>query len=109
MAEVVTTVNEADFEQEVLRSAQTVLVDFYADWCGPCRLTAPIIEQIAQENKDPNFKIVKVDIDAAKQLAADLVIKSIPTFKIFKNGEEVASIVGAHTKKGFLTFIEENK
>jgi thioredoxin 1 len=109
MSNQVIQVTQADFEKEVLRSPQTVCVDFYAEWCGPCRMVTPIIEEIAKENQDPNLKFVKVDIDLARQVAADLIIKSIPTVKIFKAGQEIASIVGAQKKEKFVAFLEDNK
>lgn len=84
------------FEEEVLKSEKTVLIDFYADWCGPCKMMAPVVERIASENTD--LKVVKVNIDNEEELAIKYMVMSIPTFIVIKNGEEVNRIVGAVDK-----------
>ena len=88
-----------DFDQNVLKRKGVVLVDFYADWCGPCRMTAPIIEELAKEMERVTF--VKVNVDENPQLAQRYGIFSIPTFLIFKNGEKVGEFVGFRDKNGF--------
>ena len=90
-------VTEQSFNQEVLQSDKPVLVDFWAAWCGPCRMVSPILDQIATENTD-KLDIVKVNVDENPQLAVDYQITSIPALKVFKGGEVVQSIVGAKPK-----------
>lgn len=90
-------VTEQSFNQEVLQSDKPVLVDFWAAWCGPCRMVSPILDQIATENSD-KLDIVKVNVDENPQLAVDYQITSIPALKVFKGGEVVQSIVGAKPK-----------
>lgn len=81
-----------NFEEEVLKSKKTVLIDFYADWCGPCKMMAPIIEKIASEQTE--VKVGKINIDNEERLAIKYGVMSIPTFIVIKNGEEVNRIVG---------------
>lgn len=88
---------DATFEQDVLRSDVPVLVDFWAEWCGPCRKIAPILEEIAAEHGD-KLKIVKLDIEANQATAAKYGIVSIPTMNVYSGGEVVKSITGARPK-----------
>ena len=88
-----------NFQTEVLDHKGIVFVDFFAEWCGPCKITGPIIDQLAQENK--NVKFVKVDVDKNPELTSKYQVFSIPTFVIFKNGKTIAQFVGAHSKEGF--------
>lgn len=88
---------DSTFEAEVLNSDKPVLVDFYADWCGPCKFIAPIVEQLATEYEG-RAKIGKMDVDADQLTAQKYGIMSIPTLLIFKNGEVVEKIVGAQPK-----------
>ena len=81
-----------DFEKEVLEESKTVLVDFYADWCGPCKMLSPIIDQIAEENT--NIKVVKVNVDESQDLAMKYQVMSIPTLVIIKEGKEINRSVG---------------
>ena len=90
--------NAENFE-EALQN-QTVLVDFYADWCGPCRMVAPIVEQIAKEN--PQYTVGKINVDDDPDLATRFGVMSIPTLIVFKNGEEASRIVGARPKAAIL-------
>lgn len=87
-----------NFETEVLKSEIPVLVDFYADWCGPCKLVAPIVEQIAEEY-DGRVKVGKVNVDISTDLAMKYGVMSIPTFIIFRKGEIFRKTVGAQNKK----------
>jgi len=87
-----------EFEKEVLKSEVPVLVDFYAEWCGPCKMIAPSIEALSQEMAG-RAKIVKVDIDQANDIVAAYGIRSVPTLMLFKNGEMVDKIVGAVPKE----------
>lgn len=93
----VTEIMTKDFEQEVINSEKTVLVDFYATWCGPCKMMSPIMENIAEENN--NVKVVKVDIDKNQDLAMQYNVMSIPTMIIFKNGETTKTFVGVTDKQ----------
>jgi thioredoxin 1 len=90
-------VSDATFEQEVLNSGKTVLVDFWAEWCGPCRAVGPILEQIADENGD-KIEVVKLNVDDNPQTAAKYHITSIPAMKVYQGGEVVKSVIGAKPK-----------
>lgn len=100
-------VTKDDFQKVVLENSKPVLVDFYADWCGPCKLTSPIIEDLSAEMKDVVF--VKVDVDQDQELASQYSVFSIPTFYIFKKGEVASQFVGAMGKEGFLDEINKAK
>ena len=90
-------VNEATWEQEVINNEKAVLVDFWAEWCGPCRMVSPILDQIATEHAD-KIDIVKLNVDEHPSLAMKYQITAIPAFKVFKGGEVVQSFVGAKPK-----------
>jgi thioredoxin 1 len=85
------------FEQEVLQSDRAVLVDFWAEWCGPCHAVSPVLDKIAQERED-ELKLVKVNIDEERELAERYGIASIPTMILFKGGEPAAAVIGAQPK-----------
>lgn len=95
-----------DFAEEVLLSELPVVVDFWAEWCGPCRMVAPILEELSVENTE-RFKVVKVNSDDNSGLAAHYSIRSIPTILILKGGEVVKTIIGAKPKATLLKEIEE--
>lgn len=97
-------INKDSFNLEVLSHKGIVFVDFYAEWCGPCKMTGPILEEIAKET--PNIKFVKVDVDSNSDLATQYSVFSIPTFIIFKDGQPINQFVGALSKE---TFLEEIK
>ena len=90
-------VTDTEFEKEVLKSELPVLVDFWAPWCGPCRMVAPVVEELAQEY-DGKVKFVKVNIDDNVRTAATYGIRSIPTLLVFKRGEPVDQIIGFRPK-----------
>ena len=92
-----TDVTEQTFEQEVLQSETPVLVDFWAEWCGPCHAVAPVLDKIADERQG-ELKLVKVNIDENQNLAIKYGIQSIPAMVLFKNGEPAAAAIGAQPK-----------
>jgi thioredoxin 1/putative thioredoxin len=98
-------ISEQDFEREVLRSELPVLIDFYADWCAPCKTIAPEVEAIAQE-LEGKAKVVKVDIERSKRLAATLRIQAVPTFMVFHQGRPVAAEQGALRRKRLREMLE---
>ena len=97
-------VNKENFENEVLRADKPVLLDFYADWCGPCRMIAPVLDEIAAEH--PEYKICKINVDEENQLAATFGVMSIPSLFVVKNGEVVNQSVGAKTKAQILDMLK---
>ena len=97
-------VTSANFEEEVLNSDKTVLIDFYADWCGPCKMFSPIVESVAEENED--IKVVKIDVDNAQDLAIKYQVMSIPTIVVIKNGQEVNRNVGVISKSQILEMVK---
>ena len=104
MSENVANINDADFEQEVIKSDVPVLVDFWAPWCGPCKMVGPVLEQIAEQYAG-KAKVVKVNVDDNKQIAGSLGIQSIPTVVLYKGGEVVEKVVGARPKGEFETML----
>jgi len=97
MAGTLTEVNDNNFQAEVIESEQPVLVDFWAPWCGPCRIVAPVLEEIASER--PDLRVVKLNVDENQQTAASFQVLSIPTLILFKGGEAVKTVIGAYPKK----------
>ena len=92
-----------NFKKEVLEENKTVVIDFYADWCGPCKMLAPVLEEIAKEKN--NTKFVKINVDDAQELAMEYNIMSIPTLVVIKNGKEVNRIVGLASKSELMQII----
>ncbi|MFB9906604.1 thioredoxin [Allokutzneria oryzae] len=101
------TVTEASFANDVLNSDKPVLVDFWATWCGPCKMVAPVLEEIAAEKSD-QLTIAKLDIDANAGIARDYQIMSVPTLILFKGGQPVQTIVGAKPKAALLKEIADH-
>ena len=100
MAGNIVQLNDSNFQQEVVQSSIPVLVDFWAPWCGPCRMLAPTIEEISKEY-DGKVKVCKLNTDEAPEIAGGLDISSIPTVIVFKNGKPVDRLVGLNPKKRF--------
>jgi thioredoxin 1 len=98
-------VTDASFENDVLKSDKPVLVDFWAAWCGPCKMIAPLLDQVAGEMGD-RVKICKMDVDANKETPASFNIRGIPTLMIFKNGSLAATKIGALSKTELVNFIQ---
>ncbi len=97
-------VTKDNFDAEVLKSDRPVLIDFWAAWCGPCRMVSPMLEEIAEEN--PDVKVVKINVDEEVQLASQFNIRSIPTMMVFKNGEPVNTAIGARPKSEILKLVK---
>ena len=97
-------VTSANFEKEVLNCEKTVLVDFFANWCGPCKMLSPIVDEVAKENEQ--IKVVKIDVDNAQDLAAKYGVMSIPTLVVIKNGKETNRSVGLIDKSEILNLIK---
>lgn len=100
----VLTITNDNFENEVLNSDKTVLLDFWASWCGPCRMLSPVVDEIAEERED--IKVGKVNVDEERELAEKFGIMSIPTLIVFKNGEIVNQSMGVRPKNAILDLIE---
>ena len=96
-------ITKENFETEVLKSDKKVVLDFWATWCGPCKMIAPVLEEIANEKED--IKIGKVDVDTEGELAVRFGVMSIPTLVFFENGEETNRVIGFHTKAELLELI----
>lgn len=99
----VITITEENFEQEVLRSDKPVLLDFWASWCGPCRMLSPIVDEVAEERTD--VKVGKVNVDQQPELAGEFGVMSIPTLLVFENGKLVRQAVGARPKAAVLDLL----
>tara|TARA_B100000941_G_scaffold185873_1_gene133697 strand:+ start:357 stop:683 length:327 start_codon:yes stop_codon:yes gene_type:complete len=104
MSNVVVVENKDDFIKEVINSGSPVLVDFWAEWCGPCKQLSPLVEEASEEFKD-KIKVCKMDVDVNRETAAEYGIRSIPTLMIFENGNPVATEIGALTKLQLYEFI----
>jgi len=98
MAGIINDVTDSTFQAEVIESETPVLVDFWAPWCGPCRVVGPILEEIAKERSE-ELKVVKLNTDENQQTAVSFQVLSIPTMILFRNGQETKRIIGAYPKK----------
>ena len=97
-------INKSNFQNEVLNSEKPILLDFWASWCGPCRMVSPIVDEIAAERGD--IKVGKVNVDEQPDLAAQFGVMSIPTLLVFQNGRLVNQAVGARPKSGVLALLD---
>lgn len=107
MSENIKHITDANFDAEVLKSELPVLVDFWAEWCGPCKMIAPILEEVSQQYAG-KLVVAKVDVDANQAVPAQFGIRGIPTLILFKNGEAAAQKVGAMAKGQLVQFIDSN-
>ena len=106
MAGAVTNLSDATFDEEIAAAGTPVLVDFWAEWCGPCKMIAPILEEIAEEQGDA-LKIAKLNVDEAGDIARRFEVMSIPTLILFQDGAPVKRVVGAKPKQALLDDIAE--
>ena len=97
-------VNKSNFEQEVLKSEKKILLDFYAEWCNPCRMLAPILDELAAEH--PEYKVCKINIDEEKELASEFEVMSIPSLFVMENGKIVNQSLGAKPKAQLLKMLD---
>ncbi len=105
-SENITEVNGTSFQEEVIKSEKPVLVDFWAPWCGPCKMLAPTLEEIAEEKED-SVKVVKVNVDEAQDIAADYQVQAIPTLILFQGGEEQNRQTGVVGKDELEKMVDE--
>ena len=96
-----------NFEKEVINSDSPILVDFWAEWCGPCRAVAPVLEEISNQYAD-KFRVAKVNVDENPELASKYDIRSIPTMILFKDGKKTGNITGSIPKEAIINFVNEN-
>lgn len=105
-SDLIQHITDQSFKSDVLNSSQPVLVDFWAEWCAPCKMIAPLLEDVAQTYQG-RLQVAKLDVDANKQIAQDYGIRGIPTLMLFKDGKPLATKVGALNKAQLTDFIEQ--
>ena len=101
----VVNINQANFDTEVLNAEKKVLLDFWAPWCGPCRMVSPIVDAVAEER--PDVKVGKVNVDDEEELAVRFGIMSIPTLMVFEGGKPIKTVIGARSKEEILKMLDE--
>ena len=102
---MIINITKGNFDAEVMNSDKPVLIDFWAEWCGPCRMMAPVVDEIAEERSD--IKVGKIDVDAEPELAVAFRIESIPTLVVMKNGAVTAASVGLRSKADVLALLDK--
>ena len=107
MSDTILKLTDAEFETQVIKSEKPILVDYWAEWCGPCKMIAPVLEEVAEELSD-KVLIGKLNVDENSQTPPKYGIRGIPTLMLFKNGEVVGTQVGAISKSDLVSFIEDN-
>ena len=107
MSEHIVHISDESFEEEVLQSERPVLIDYWAEWCGPCKMIAPVLDEIATEYSD-RLKVVKLNIDDNPQTPPKYGIRGIPTLMVFKNGQVEATKVGAVSKAQLIAFLDDS-
>ena len=107
MSDLILKITDAEFENQVIKSEKPILVDYWAEWCGPCKMIAPVLEEVASEMSDKVI-IGKLNVDENSQTPPKYGIRGIPTLMLFKNGEPVGTQVGAVNKNDLIKFIEDN-
>lgn len=100
-------ISSGSFKEEVIKSDKPVLIDFYADWCGPCKAMSSVIKEVAIEISE-NVKVLKVNVDEESELSSQYEISTIPTLILFKNGEAIKNIVGLRDKSEIVEFVNQN-
>ncbi|GAB2716524.1 thioredoxin [Halomonas garicola] len=100
-------VTNTNFEEEVLNAEQPVLLKFWAPWCGPCKVMAPVVDEVADE-RDGSVKVASINVDDAPEIAAEQGVRGVPTVMLFKSGTKVASLVGAQSKSQLSQFLDQN-